>query len=176
MTRQVTDLLLLYQSINFPTPPLLATRLLSFFNLFFFPLIHGIHHKSSTPLRTLTILLTINRLFFHSLSSTKFISPFLSLPFSGSQIYCLSLQYHHRFLSSSLKICRYHSKMPISTPSIYIQSFSLSQAQPILRKKTLLQKSVLTISRIEKKNKIFTAKKAPLQIYFKLSAIFAKSV
>ena len=28
MTRQVTDLLLLYQSINFPTSPLLATRLL----------------------------------------------------------------------------------------------------------------------------------------------------
>ena len=102
---------------------------------------------------------TINRLFFHSLSSTKFISPFLSLPLSGSQIYCLSLQYHNRFLSSSLKIYRYHSKMPISTPSINIQSFSLSQAQPILRKKTLLQKSVLTISRSEKKIRFLLQKK-----------------
>ena len=34
-----------------------------------------------------------------------------------------------------------------------------------------MQKSVLTINRSEKKNKIFTAKKAPLQIYFRLSAI-----
>ena len=116
-------------------------------------------HKSSTPLCILTTLLTINRLFFHSLSSAKFIYPFLSLPFSGSQIYGLSLQYHHRFLSSSLKICRYHSKMPISTPSINIQSFSLSQAQLILRKKTLLQKTVLTISRSEKKIRFLLQKK-----------------
>ena len=44
MTRQVTDLLLLYQPINFPTPPLLATRLLFPLSFFFsFPLIHGIH-------------------------------------------------------------------------------------------------------------------------------------
>ena len=34
-----------------------------------------------------------------------------------------------------------------------------------------MQKSVLTISRTEKKTKIFTAKKAPLQICFRLSAI-----
>ena len=130
MTRQVTDLLLLYQSINFPTPPLLARRLL-FIYLFiylFFSNTRYTPHKSSTPLRTLPTLLTINRKFFHSLSSTKFISPFLSLPLS-QEVRSIAYLYNTIIgLSSSLKICRYHSKMPISTPSINIQSFSLSQA------------------------------------------------
>ena len=140
MTRQVTNLLLLYQS-TFPLHPS-QPHVCSFFNLFFFfSNTRYTHHKSSTPLRTLPTLLTIKRLFFHSSVLHKIhISLSLSLSLSGSQIYCLSLQYHHRFLSSSLKICRYHSKMPISTPSINIQSVSLSQAQPILRKKDFIAK------------------------------------
>ena len=141
MTRQVTDLLLLCQSINFPTPPLLATRLLSFFNLFFFPLIHGIHpinlalHYVHSPL----YLPSID--YFSTLCppQNSYLPFFLSLSQEVRSI-ALSLQYHHRFLSSSLKICRYHSKMPISTPSINIQSVSLSQAQPILRKKDFIAK------------------------------------
>ena len=142
MTRQVTNLLLLYQS-TFPLHPS-QPHVYSFFNLFFFSLIHGIHtinlalHYVHSPL-----YLPSKDYFSTLLSSTKFISPLslsLSLSLSGSQIYCLSLQYHHRFLSSSLKIYRYHSKMPISTPSINIQSISLSQAQPILRKKDFIAK------------------------------------
>ena len=176
MTRQVTNLLLLYQSINFRTPPLLATRLLFLYFLFFSPLIHGIHliklalHCIHSPL-----YLPSKRYFSSLLSSTKFISPFLSLSFLGSQIYCLSLQYHHWFLSSSLKICRYHSKMLISTPSMNIQSFSLSQAQPILRKKTLLQKNVLTISRSKKKEDFYCKKSSIadlFQQYCKIGSTF----
>ena len=94
---------------------------------------------------------------------------YIFLSILGSQIYYLSLQYHHwflLFLSFSLKIYRYNSKMLISMPSINIQSFSLSQAQPILIKKTLLQQSVRTINRSEKKEDFYCKKKVPLQIPF----------
>ena len=136
MTSQVTNLLLLYQStfsLHHSQP-----HIYSFFNLFFFFFFSNTPHKSSTPLSPLLTLLTIkDSLFFQFVGLHKI---FIFLFISGSQIYCLSLQYHHWFLSSSLKICRYHSKMPISTPSINIQSVSLSQAQPILRKKDFIAK------------------------------------
>ena len=117
MTRQVIDLLLFYQ--------------------YTFPLHHSQPH----------VYYLFNFIYLFIFSNTRYThlidqhsieytpqNPYLSL--LGSQIYCficLSLQYHHRFLSSSLKICRYHSKMLISMPSMNIQLFFLSQAKPILR-------------------------------------------
>ena len=149
-------------TIQFPTPPLLATRwflFLSFFFLFFTS-----REEHSTP--TLPTLFTINdSLFFQSFGLHEILI-FLSI--SGSQIHYLSLQYHHQFLSFlsfSLKICRYHSKKLISTPSMNIQSFSLSQAQPILRKKTLLQQSVLTINRSEEKRRFLLQKNSIADLF-----------
>ena len=142
-------------TIQFPTPPLLATR---WFLLFFFFFFFTSREEHSTP--TLPTLFTINdSLFFQSFGLHEILI-FLSI--SGSQIHYLSLQYHHQFfsfLSFSLKISRYHSKMLISMLSMNIQSFSLSQAQPILRKKILWQQSVLTINKSKKKEDFYYKKK-----------------
>ena len=143
-------MILYFLTIQFPTPPLLATQ---FF--FFLHLLKGI------PLRHSSLYLPSKTLYFSSLwASTKSLSSSLS---QEVRSHYLSLQYHHQFLSFlsfSLKICRYqyHSKKLISTPSMNIQSFSLSQAQPILRKKTLLQQSILTINRSEKKEDFYCKK------------------
>ena len=131
----------------------------------------------STP-ALLTLLTIKDSLFFQSVGLHKI---FIFLFISGSQIHYLSLQYHHQFLSFlsfSLKICRYqyHSKKLISTPSMNIQSFSLSQAQPILRKKTLLQQSILTINKFEKKEDFYCKKNSIavlFQQFYKIGSTFS---
>ena len=172
MTRQVTNLLLLYQS-TFPLHPS-QPHVYSFFNLFFFfSNTWYTHHKSSTPLRTLPTLLTIKRLFFHSSVLHKIhISLSLSLFLRKLDLLLISIipSSVPLFLTKDLQIplqdANFNAKHKHSV------SFSLSSIAN-LKKKRLYCKNLFSPLVDLRKKKIFTAKKAPLQICF---SNFAKLV
>ena len=174
MTRQVTNLLLLYQS-TFPLHPS-QPHVYSFFNLFFFfSLIHGIHtinlalHYVHSPL-----YLPSKDYFSTLLSSTKFISLSLSLSLSLRKLDLLLISTIPSsvplFLTEDLQIplqdANFNAKHKHSV------SFSLSSIAN-LKKKRLYCKNLFSSSVDLRKKKIFTAKKAPLQICF---SNFAKLV
>ena len=117
MTRQVTNLwvMILYSlTIQFLTPPLLARRFFFFFNISW----RALH--SGTPHFTYHQKLLIFPVFWPPQN------PYLPLYLRKLDLLFISAILVPLISSLSLKICRYCSKKLISTPSMNIQSFSLS--------------------------------------------------